>query len=665
MNTLNPASDGTSVKPAPVKPRRAMALRTSTTNALDALSPALAPFAARWDAEAKRRFELRTPENLKKLLEAQAAHTSARSTAAKAKAQRSAARKASRNPLSTARRSAATADKAARTHQKSARATLKAARVTYPATLMSRAVQAHAVHVVPSAVASYALSTAADWVMWPGLTSAALVAANAGALWLGRRSVEVAVEDGVSAEERRLLERLDPSYWVQHASEEGLERTLTERPVVTAAGIVCGVRLDGKGRSWKWLAGEADAVRRLLGMKTGTRMEIAAGSHGDRATITIRTRSAADGIDLKGWRPGDCWAIDTITGELLSVPLGKRMLVAGTSGAGKSYSARPLLAEASEHADHRLVIFDRKYIEARTWEHRARTAVELDGMRELCDELEAEGEERLKDLPRGRDVIDITLERPRITVFVDEGAELLDDARTKYEDEDGKKRDYQDVIGRLRTIARKYRAAEIILVWATQKPTMSGDGHGLDSQIAGQMSVKLGLAVASQTDAQTVFGRSDWPAHDLPMPGYALLFDQDKGPDQRRNPIKLRFMDAQQVIDLPARPIWSRSTATAGVPAAQPAERPALRLVKDEAAATAPAAKVEAAPAAAPATNRDRVLEAVRDGARTGRDIADRTGLNKGTVSKLVKALIESGDLVKDADAGLLLGTTGTEEVSA
>lgn len=640
------------IKAAPVA--KVTAVRTAGTNTFDALSPMLAPFAARWDAEADRRHALRTPENLKKLMEAQKSHTSARTTAATAKTQRAAAKAASKNPLSAARRSAATADKAARKHQGSARTALKAARTNYPATLRRRAIEAHALHVAPAGFASWVLSTPADWTTWPAATSAALIAANVAGLWLGRRSVKVEVEDGVSAEEHRLMERLNPSYWVQHAAEEGLERTLTERPEVTAAGIVCGIRLDGKGRSWKWLAGEADAVRRLLGMKTETRMEITAGSHGDRATITIRTRSAADGIDLKGWRPGDCWAIDTITGELLRVPLGKRMLVAGTSGAGKSYSARPLLAEASEHADHRLVIFDRKYIEARTWQHRARTAVELDEMREVCDELEAEGEERLKDLPRGKDVIDISLERPRITVFVDEGGELLSDAKTKYEDEDGKKRDYQDVIERLRTIARKYRAAEIILVWATQKPTMSGDGHGLDSQIAGQMSVKLGLAVASQTDAQTVFGRSDWPAHDLPMPGYALLFDQDKGPTQRRNPIKLRFMDAQQVIDLPARPIWARAAAPANVPA----DPPPLRLVK-KSAAEVPAARP--APAA-PVTNRDKVLGAVADGARTGRDIVDRTGLNKGTVSKLVKALVESGEFAKLPDGQVVIAAG---EVSA
>ncbi|MFD9429266.1 helix-turn-helix domain-containing protein, partial [Streptomyces sp. NPDC060054] len=62
-------------------------------------------------------------------------------------------------------------------------------------------------------------------------------------------------------------------------------------------------------------------------------------------------------------------------------------------------------------------------------------------------------------------------------------------------------------------------------------------------------------------------------------------------------------------------------------------------------------------------TNRDRVLDAVRDGARTNRDIVDRTELNKGTVSKLVKALTESGELVKDPGAGLILG--GPQEATA
>ncbi|MEV0581251.1 ATP-binding protein [Streptomyces sp. NPDC050392] len=656
---LTPVIGATAAKFAPVK-AFASATRTTTTNGLDTLSPAFAPFAARWDAEADRRHALRTPENLKKLMEAQANHTSARSTAAKAKTQRSAAKAASKNPLSAARRSAATADKAARKHRTSARSALKAARTNYPATLRRRAAEAHAVHAVPAGIATWAASTPADWTVWPAATSAALIAANVAGLWLGRRTGKAPVEEGVSAEERALMERLHPTYWVQHAEGRGLAGTVTTPPKMTPAGIVCAVRLDGKWGSAKELAAKGDAVRALLGMKTGTRMEIGKGNQGDWARIIIRTRSASDGLDLNGWKPGDAWAVDTVTGETVPVPLGKRILIAGTSGSGKSTSARPLLAEASERADHRLVIFDRKYIEGRTWEHRARVACELDDMRTVVQELLAEGEERLQVLPRGEDTVQISETRPRITLFVDEMGELLSDCAAKYKDEDGKNADYLDVIAGLRTIARKYRAAEIILIPATQKPTLTGDGHGLDSQIAGQLTIRLALAVATSTETQAVFGpdaiEKGWRAHELPMPWVALMRDQDKGPTQRTNPIRMRWMTAQQVIDLPARPIWSRDTGSVNVPATPPP----LRLVKKEAAVEAPASTP-----AAPVSNRDRVLHAVRDGARTNRDVIDRTGINKGSVSKLLKALIESGDVVKDADAGLVLGTPGTEAVSA
>ncbi|MER5371448.1 ATP-binding protein [Streptomyces sp. NPDC002722] len=662
---LAPMVSAMSAKVAPVK-TMASATRSRATNAADALSPLCVPLASRWDEEAGRRTKLRTPEHLKALIAAQREHGSARVIERQAAAQRRIAKKDSKNPFTGVRRAARTADKAAKAHRRSAKADLKAARADYPLTLNQVAVRAHAAHLVPAGIASYVLSTPQDWTTWPAATSTVLVAMNAVGVWLGRRTVVAQIDDeGLSAEERRLMERLDPTYWVQHAEEQGLERTLTERPEITPAGIVCGVRLDGKGRSAKWLASEEAAVRRLLGMKTETRMQIGTGSHGDRALIMIRTRSASDGLDLKGWKPGDVWAVDTVTGETVPAPLGKRTLIAGTSGSGKSTSARPLMAEASEREDHRLVIFDRKYVEGRTWEHRARVACELPDMRTVVRELLAEGEERLKSLPRGEDTVAISKARPRITVFVDEGAELLSDCAAKYKDADDKNADYLDVVAGLRTVARKYRAAEIIVVWATQKPTLSGDGHGLDSQIAGQLTIRLALAVATSTETQAVFGpdaiEKGWKAHELPMPWVAMLRDQDKGPKQRTHPLRMRWMTAQQVIDLPARPIWRREAAPAEVPA--PASAAKLRLVKNE-SVSEPAAEVPTPrPEAAPVSNRDKVIGAVADGARTNRDVSDRTGINKGSVSKLVKALVDSGDLVKDPDHGLVLG--GAEEVSA
>jgi S-DNA-T family DNA segregation ATPase FtsK/SpoIIIE len=584
-------------------------------------------------------------------MDAQKNHASARSTAAQAKTRR---RNLANSPgvglLNPERRAARTADKAARQHARETLAKLKEAKTSYPATLRARAVQAHAVHAVPGAVSSWLMSTAENWVIWPGSISAGLIALNAGALWLGRRSVTVAVDDALSAEERRLVERLDPSYWVQHADERGLSGTVPAPVEITPAGLVTTVRLDGR---WKPSAFKAkhEEIRAMLGARTDLRMEIKAGSHGDRATITLRTRSAADGVDLTGWTPGAPWGVDTITGEPVMVPLGRRMLIAGTSGSGKSWSTRALLAEASETPDHRLVVIDPKRVEAINWQHRARTAITPDEVLDVSDELVAEMHDRLQLIPRGRDTIEISPERPRITVFVDEGAEVIGMAREK---------DYKRVMDNLATLARMARAAEIILIWATQKPTMDAKG-GIDPQISAQITYRAALALSTAGESRVVFGddatEKGWHAHELPMPGVAMLRSGPKAPP---HPIRTRAFSPADVIALPDRPVWRREKAPAWTPPAEPT----LRLVKGEDYVIAPpAAAVPAQPKAQP-TNREKVAAAIAAGSRTVADIANVTGINKGSVSKAVKSLVEAGEIVR-AEDGALSVATQAGEVSA
>ncbi|WP_189311315.1 winged helix-turn-helix domain-containing protein [Streptomyces brasiliensis] len=628
--------------------KQAWSTTTNTTNtALDALAPVCTPFAAWWDRETERRTQLRTPENLKALMTAQREHNSARSTAAMARNQRSAARKASSNPLSADRRAARTADKAARQHHSQARAGLKAARKNYPATLAARAVQAHAAHAVPGGLASWLMSEASHALtVWPASVSAGLIGLHAAGLWLGRRQPSVQLDDGMTAEERRLASRLDPSFWVQNADARGLSGTVPTPAKLTPAGLVSHVRLDAKWTPTGF-KGKREEIRALLGARTDLPMEIKAGSHGDRATITLRTRSAADGIDLNGWTPGAPWGVDTVTGEPVIVPLGRRMLVAGTSGAGKSWSTRAILAEASETPDHRLVVIDPKRVEALNWKHRARTAVTPLEVLKVTGELYAEMIEREALIPRGEDVIQISPDRPRITVFVDEGAEVIamsKKPRRKGTGDDPGDPDWGEIIENLRSLARRARAAEIIVIWATQKPTMSGEGHGIDSQIAGQITYRASLALSSAGESQVVFGQDahekGWHAHELPMPGFALLRSHPKA---KPHHIRTRAMSPKDVIALPDRPIWQRDSAG---PSGN-----TLRLVKEQTA-------LEAAPTSAPTaeTNRDRVLKAVQDGARTLRDITDRTGINKGTVSREVKALTAAGSLRKGDDGMLLPG---------
>ena len=187
------------------------------------------PFAARWDLEADRRNKLRTPEHLKALMAAQKEHNAARSTHATAKSQQLTARAASNNPFAAGRRAARVASKAAARHERDTRAKLKAARVNYPSTLKARAIQAHSLHAVPSVVASVLMS-ASHLTVWPAATSALLIGANVAGLALGRRKLRVPVDESLSLEERQLMERLDPSYWVEHAPDRGLSGTVTTPP---------------------------------------------------------------------------------------------------------------------------------------------------------------------------------------------------------------------------------------------------------------------------------------------------------------------------------------------------------------------------------------------------------------------------------------------------
>lgn len=93
--------------------------------------------------------------------------------------------------------------------------------------------------------------------------------------------------------------------------------------------------------------------------------------------------------------------------------------------------------------------------------------------------------------------------------------------------------------------------------------------------------------------------------------------------------------------------------------AVSPAPVPLVQVIEEPEPVVVPAPRVEE-PAARPVTNRDRVLQAVRDGARTAKAVVDATGLNKGTVSREIKQLAAAGALNRAED-----GTLAAGEVSA
>jgi S-DNA-T family DNA segregation ATPase FtsK/SpoIIIE len=617
-------------------------VRATITNSLDVLAPACAPLAARWDAEADRRRQLRTPANLKALMEAQKNHTSARSTAATARNQRAAARKASANPLGAARRAAATADKAARTHQAATKAALKKARKEYPQTLTRLAVKAHAGHSVPAGIAAYVLSTPADWVTWPLASSAALVAAHVGSLWLGRRQVVTEVEDEVSAEERQLLERLDPSYWVHHAQERGLGGTVTTPPAMEPGGIRCEIRLDG---TWdlKGLQAKTESIRALLGARTALRMKLTHASRGGWAVLTLATRSAAADVS-SAWTteriPADpllmSLGLDTETGEEVLMPFDERLLISGASGTGKSWSSRPLMATAHLRGD--LVLIDGKGEEATIWEAVCRVAVEAYEIEEAIDQAHAEMNRRKRDMKsRGLSVWD----GRQLTVVIDEGQVVL--ALVTQD---------KDRLQRLIELSSLGRSRGVVLWWATQYPVTDGGAPGVHKMIAPNLLTRMSLRVAGTTQAQVALDDcASYAPHQIPdsreYRGHGYL--RGYGPRL----IRTWTLDDDGVRQLP-KSVWHPEAPA--LP--QQATAPTLTLVKAE----TPAAPAPVAPAAAP-TNRDRVLAAIETGSRTQADIVAVTGINKGSVSKAVRALVDAGEVARAEDGTLSAAQAG--EVSA
>ncbi|MFJ4915883.1 MarR family transcriptional regulator [Streptomyces sp. NPDC088726] len=480
--------------------------------------------------------------------------------------------------------------------------------------------------------------------VWVWSAVAVAVAAVGAAVWaVVHRPVAPDIEP--TAEERALLGRLQPEHWREHAEQRGLAGTLTGRPVLTDSGIVCAVRLDGTWTATKLRAAN-DHVRALLGARTDLRMETKAGKEGGWAQLTIRTRSAADGDDLT-WTPERrTLGVDTVTGEQVPVPLGERILIAGRSGAGKSIASRPLLYDASEGDTHALAVIDLKMVEGRLWDHRARVASTPMDVITLTDELVAEMTHRLEILPKGQDIWTPTPAHPRITVVVDEGAEVMSacqkvDIVVGVTDKGKEITETVSALTGLESIARMGRAACIDLVWMTQKPSMSGASAGIPPQIASQVSTSICLAVKTPTDARVVLGEDaqakGWDADTLQAPGFAMVRDGTRGPA----PVKVRYMDKAVVIALPPQPIWTRTTTAPTATAA-----PVLTLVK-------PTADPGATPA--PDGADARILEVLLGvtGPLRQKDLAETTGLSKGAVSKAVTRLTARGRITRDPDGGL------------
>ena len=334
--------------------------------------------------------------------------------------------------------------------------------------------------------------------------------------------------------------------WNEHAAERKLSDVIPGAPLIDESGLLIPIEFAGVWTPGK-LDEQVDQVRALLAVPDKVRTQVKPGGTADRALLRIRTRTRD--LDLS-WSPERTGiGLDADTAEVVAVNTDERLLVAGTSGSGKSVALRVLMAEALAKPHAALVILDLKRAEGALWRHTARVENEPEGVQAVIDELIAEMKERETIMEaRGIDLWEPTDERPNITVAVDEGAELMAEV--------------PDALGGLRSLARRARAAGIRLWWATQKPTMSGNGPGLDSQIAGQLTTQVCLAVAGPKETRVVLGEdatgNGWHAEHLEKGGWALVRVQ--GEDRVPDPIRVWFMQKEHVKALPACEPWRRET---------------------------------------------------------------------------------------------------------
>lgn len=182
--------------------------------------------------------------------------------------------------------------------------------------------------------------------------------------------------------------------------------------------------------------------------------------------------------------------MNTETGDPVLVQFDERLLVCGASGTGKSWATRPLLAHAHTHGD--LILLDGKGEEGNVWGDVCRVGQEDDEIEDLIDVVYDEMNRRKGILKsRGKSVWDHNDGR-QITFFVDEGQVILSLVGRN-----------ADRMQRLRALTSLGRSRGIVVWWATQKPTMSGNAPGIDSQMAGNLLQRFSLRVATEQEART------------------------------------------------------------------------------------------------------------------------------------------------------------------
>ena len=211
-----------------------------------------------------------------------------------------------------------------------------------------------------------------------------------------------------------------------------------------------------------------------------------------------------------GWSPLSVWLGKDIAGKAIGTDLAKQphLLVAGTTGSGKSGCVNAILSSILLHAsphDVKLVLVDPKQVELNHYEsipHLITPVVTSPRVAaNVLANLIKEMEERysVMSLARARSLVELNKVRerrgerplPYVLCVIDELADLMMVAPA----------DVEDAIIRL---AQKSRAVGIHLVLATQRPS----ADIITGMIKANVPARIAFAVSSQTDSRVILDQN-------------------------------------------------------------------------------------------------------------------------------------------------------------
>jgi DNA segregation ATPase FtsK/SpoIIIE, S-DNA-T family len=315
--------------------------------------------------------------------------------------------------------------------------------------------------------------------------------------------------------------------WPDLAENMGLPGSRIASVVIDAWGWT-GRLILRKGTTAAQAINQLPAIESGLGIRPGTARAVPDPARADRVILRVIEKDPhAEPIPWK--EPGSATIIQPIdlglyeTGTPVLVSfLRRNVLIAGTTGAGKSIIVSIVVAQMAKCADVERWGIDMKGgMELKPW---AQTLHKLATTPQQATALLAAAVAKLDERAAhmaalGLRVWEPAPDDPAIEILIDEYAELPPEAL-----------EHAD------SIARRGRAVAVNLIAATQRPTQEAMGG---NAVRSQMDVRICLRVRERRDTDLILGQgalsAGWDASALTQPGTFLISDPEHAtPDRAR-----------------------------------------------------------------------------------------------------------------------------------